>query len=134
MGREGRIETVDHPVRGCVEIPERRILAGEATHVGGNGNSSVGGAMDAVEVIKCLKALKGVGFGGVYEKSTFQCDRRKKGGVQKVTVEILDAGPEGGESRYHCLAEGEDGVKATGNPAGTIRSVLGTVHWGDLDR
>ena len=91
--------------------------------------------MNAAEVVNFLKGLRGVGFSGVYEKSLFECDRTKRNGnVQKVTVAILDAGPEGGQTRYHCFAQADDGANATGNPAGTIESVLATVHWGDLDR
>jgi hypothetical protein len=89
--------------------------------------------MDAIEVINRLKKLSGPRFFEVYEKSTFQCYRNKKtGGVQKVTVEILDAGSDD-ENRYHCIATGDDGSTATGNPASTIEIVLATVHWGELD-
>ncbi len=90
--------------------------------------------MNIVEVINRLKGLPGIGFFEVYEKSTFQCYRKKKSGdVQTVTVEILDAGPED-QARYHCVATGDDGSTATGNPASTIEVVLATLHWGDLDR
>ena len=78
--------------------------------------------------------MKGVGFFEVYEKSAFQCYRKKKSGaVQKVTVEILDAGPDD-QDRYHCVATGDDGSTATGNPASTVETVLAIVHWADLER
>jgi hypothetical protein len=90
--------------------------------------------MDALEVINRLKELSGPRFFEIYEKTTFQCYREKKtGGVQRVTIDILDSGSDG-ENRYHCVATGEDGSTASGNPASTIEIVLMTVHWGDLDR
>ena len=95
--------------------------------------------MNGSEVLKNLKKWSGPGlaFFEVYEKSVFQCYRnRKDGNVQKVTVEILDAGSDGKnpDLRYQCMATADDGSTATGNPASTIEAVLGTVHWGDLDR
>jgi hypothetical protein len=87
-----------------------------------------------MNIVKVINRLKAVGFFEVYEKSTFQCYRKKKSGdVQTVTVEILDAGP-GDQARYQCVATGDDGSTATGNPASTIEAVLATVHWGELDR
>jgi hypothetical protein len=97
--------------------------------------------MDAIEVINHLKELSGPHFFEVYEKTTFQCCREKKGGavaadggcnVQTVTVDIFDSGLEG-EYRYHCIATGDDGAEATGNPGSTIKIVLMTVHWHKLD-
>jgi predicted RNA binding protein YcfA (HicA-like mRNA interferase family) len=88
--------------------------------------------MDYSEMINKLKK---VGFFEVYHKTSFECYReRKSGGVQTVTVEVLDAGSSVQPSlRYHIHAIGEDGKKATGNPADSIDVLLATVHWGDLD-
>lgn len=91
--------------------------------------------MDYSEMINKLKELQGVGFFEVYHKTSFECYReRKSGGVQTVTVEVLDAGPNvHPDSRYHINAIGENGKKATGNPAESIDVLLATVHWWDLD-
>ena len=71
----------------------------------------------------------------VYHKTSFECYRHTKdGGIQTVTVDILDMGPEKGDLRYTCVAKSEDGRMATGNPARSVDEVLPTVHWFDLDR
>lgn len=55
-------------------------------------------------------------------------------GASKVTVEIFDRGPAAGDLRYYAIATRDDGTSATGNPAATVRLVLDTLHWADLDR
>ena len=87
--------------------------------------------MNETEMITELKRF--AGFSEVYHKSCFEAYRNtKKGTVQKVSVEILDAGPEVAE-RYFCSATSGDGKTAAGNPAPTINEVLTFVHWQDLD-
>ncbi len=76
-----------------------------------------------------------VDFFEPYHVTEFQAYRNAKAGhTQKVTVQILDAGPEAGDSRYHCIARSDDGKIASGNPAGRLHLLLPTVHWGDLDK
>jgi len=87
--------------------------------------------MDASEIIA---RLRGEGFFEISEKVTFECCRTKNGGTQRVTVEVFDRGPEGGRLRYHCIARGDDGTLATGNPGSTIEEVFSTLHWNDLNR
>ena len=90
--------------------------------------------MDPLAVIPSL--MKNMpGIQEAYHKISFECYRKTKAGShQKVLVEILDAGPDAGESRYMCVAAAEDGRQASGNPAHSIEVVLAIVHWGDLDR
>lgn len=53
--------------------------------------------------------------------------------VQKVTVEILDAGPNvDPQRRFKCIARAADGRTAAGNSAKTIETALALVHWRDL--
>lgn len=57
----------------------------------------------------------------------------KNGDVQKVTVEILDAGPNvDPQRRFKCIARAENGRTAAGNSAKTIETALALVHWWDL--
>lgn len=89
--------------------------------------------MNETEIIKRLKEV--VGFFKVYHKTSFEGWRRAKNGTeQRVTVDILDAGPEAGGLRYACHATSEDGKMATGNNGPSIDVVLSTVHWHDLDK
>ena len=89
--------------------------------------------MDPRDVMPELKKV--ANFFEVYHTTSFSGYRnRKDGGVQKVLVEIQDAGPVAGEMRYSCVATSEDGRQASGNPGPSIDLVLGTVHWWDLDR
>lgn len=85
---------------------------------------------------KALNFLKKTGiFFEVYHLTTFQCYRNaKKGGVQEVRVEILDAGPEYSGGRYQVFATTKDGKAASGNPMPDIEAALAVVHWGDLDK
>jgi hypothetical protein len=88
--------------------------------------------MDPVSLIPEL--LKVANFFEVYHKTAFKCYRNaKNGAVQEVLVEIQDAGPAAGGSRYSCVATSEDGKVARGNPGPSIDVVLATVHWGELD-
>jgi hypothetical protein len=66
----------------------------------------------------------------------FKCYRNdKQGGVQMVTVELYDAGPDSDpQLRYHCVAKTDTGKSASGNPGPSIAVVLATVHWWDLDK
>lgn len=67
--------------------------------------------------------------------STFEVVRNKKhGGIQIVTVNIFDRGLDVDPYfRYYCVATGDDGATATGNPGESIEAVLSTVHWFALD-
>ena len=57
----------------------------------------------------------------VMPSASFRCFRKdNNGNTQEVEVEILDAGPDDPELRYHCTAKSEDGKTATGNPASII--------------
>ena len=89
--------------------------------------------MNIEKVLTKLK--KHANFFEVYQKTTFSCCRTdKNGNTQKVEVDILDAGPDEPQLRYHCVARSEDGKRATGNPHSTIDMVLMAVHWYDLDK
>lgn len=90
--------------------------------------------MSPVETIAELKKV--AGFSEVYHTTSFRCFRHAKdGGVQEVTVEIYDAGPDVDEDlRYSCAAHSDDGKVASGNPGATIGVALATVHWWDLDK
>jgi len=90
--------------------------------------------VDTSEVISQLKALQGPNFSEVYHKTVFKCHRQKKNGNhQEVTIEIFDAGEEH-HLRYHCVAIGDDGTRAIGNPDRSLETVFATLHWYDLDR
>ena len=68
-----------------------------------------------------------------HEVRTFRAYRNSKdGGVQEVTIEILDAGPTKPDNRYRCVARAGD-KSASGNSAESISTVLAMVHWWDLD-
>ena len=70
----------------------------------------------------------------IYQKFTFEgYHNNKSGDPQKIEIEILDAGPESPEIRYHCTAKTADGKTATGNPASTMNVALHNVHWNELD-
>lgn len=89
--------------------------------------------MNIEKVLAELK--KHANFFEVYQKTTFECFRTDKtGNTQKVEVDILDAGPDDPQLRYHCTARSEDGKTATGNPASSIQTLLYGLHWYDLDK
>jgi len=74
-------------------------------------------------------------FDEVYHKISFQCLRTKNGKNQTVDVDIFDAGPDVHQpARYYCVATLEDGKKAYGNPASTMKQAASIVHWDELDR
>jgi hypothetical protein len=84
-------------------------------------------------VLSELLKQKQIGIFEAYEVRTFRIYRKSKdGGVQEVTIEILDAGPTKPGSRYHCVARAGD-KSASGNSAESISTVLALVHWWDLD-
>lgn len=90
--------------------------------------------MTEAEIIGKLAQVNGV-FEVYHVISTFKFYRKNKaGGVQEVTVQILDAGPESKEHmQYHCFAKADDGRTATGNPDLSIERALSNVHWEHLD-
>ena len=89
--------------------------------------------MDIKEITSRLEQQ--ADFFEVYEViREFEAYRHTKSGEdQKVTVRILDAGPDEGMNRYTVDAESEDGKRATGNAYDTIDMALSGVHWQDLD-
>jgi hypothetical protein len=89
---------------------------------------------DVVDTL--LKLQHGPSFFEAYEVRAFICHRRKHDGeTQRVTVEILDAGPTSTpDRRYRCRAVSEDGRRAAGSHADTIDRALATVRWSDLDQ
>ena len=89
--------------------------------------------MNEVEIMKRLKEV--AGFFEIYHKTSFTGYRNTGSGkTQEVSVDILDAGPEAGDSRYSCCATSDDGKTASGNPGASIDLVLATVHWYNLDK
>ena len=90
--------------------------------------------MNNDDVIRALKKMGGAFE--VYHKTEFLLYRNAKaGGVQEVTVTILDAGENVDRGlRYQAFATTKDGKSAAGNPADSIETVLAILHWGDLDR
>lgn len=74
------------------------------------------------------------GFFEMYEVSTFKGVRKTaEGGMQELTVEGWDAGPDSGGERYAVMATDATGRIATGNPQDILRDALRVVHWFDLD-
>lgn len=70
----------------------------------------------------------------VHHITTYEGYRKLPGGgEQLVTVKVMDAGPDAGKLRYHCIATGENGKAASGNSAESIETVLATMHWYKLD-
>ena len=89
----------------------------------------MGEYFDALAVLK-----ETIGVFEIYQVSTFRMYRKPKGGgVQELTVEVWDAGPQE-PSRYHVIATTEDGREASGNAGSTIQEAIAFVHWGDLDK
>lgn len=89
--------------------------------------------MDIDEIINRLK--KHANISEVHHKTSFHCYHTdKNGNTQEVEVDILDAGPDDPQLRYHCTARSEDGKTATGNPASSLDVLLMGLHWYDLDK
>ena len=76
--------------------------------------------------LETLRGLKDkANFFEVYHVTTFRCFRNaKKGGVQDVTVEVWDAGPDHSSGRYTVVAKSADGHSASGNSAPSIDVAL----------
>ena len=73
-----------------------------------------------------------IGVFEMYQACTFKMYRKTKGGgVQELTVEVWDAGPQE-LSRYHVIATAKDGRAASGNAGSTIQEAIAFVHWGDI--
>jgi hypothetical protein len=78
--------------------------------------------------------LTGAGFFEAYLEKTFVAYRHLKGGgVQTVTIRVLDAGPKDPHSRYQCEAKSDNGKGTSGNAMPTIGDALAVVHWYQLD-
>jgi hypothetical protein len=67
----------------------------------------------------------------IYEVKTFQGYRDS----QLVTIRILDLGAncDTPDYRFICKAEQENGKKARGNGAPTVKEAIEIVHWSNLD-
>jgi hypothetical protein len=93
--------------------------------------------IDIDEAIRLLQGRRGeeIRFFEIYSRHEFKAYRyASSGGVQSVTVTVLDAGPGAGENRYSVSAKAESGVEAHGNNAGTLDEAIAIVHWYELDR
>jgi hypothetical protein len=74
-------------------------------------------------------------FFEVYEVTTYKGFREPQGGgVQEVTVEVWDRGPDFGELRFSVKATDDEERLATGNPGSTLENAIMNVHWFDLDK
>lgn len=89
---------------------------------------------DLDDVLKAIKD-KVPGAFEVYQSLEFFGYRQTPDGrEEKFLVKVLDAGPSGGDQRYHVKVTTESGGSATGNPADDIIGTLIGVHMWDLDR
>ena len=71
-----------------------------------------------------------------YYKSSFMCYRRSKSGLQKVAVDIFDAGTSpklNPKLRYRCEVKREDGLLVSSEEGATIKEALARVPWDKLD-
>ncbi len=88
--------------------------------------------MDVAELLGRVKSA--AGLFEAYEVRTVTGYRNAKdGGVQEVTIQILDAGPDFGGHRHQVIATDEQGRSAAGNPMDSIGDALAVVHWSNLD-
>lgn len=79
--------------------------------------------------------LRQRGFFEMYEVSTFKGYRNTAdGGVQALTVEVWDRGPNSGGERYAVMVTDATGRIETGNPQDDLADALRLVHWRNLDR
>lgn len=83
-----------------------------------------------------LGSLQGAGLREAAQVHTFVAYRSTEdGGEEKVTVEVIDRGPEAISTpgRYSCsVTNGEQ--SASGNTADTIAEAIFIVHWSDLNK
>lgn len=75
--------------------------------------------MNEEDVMKQLKSY--CGMSEVYHKKSFGGYRKAYGKTEKVTVDILDRGPEAGDMRYSCVATTGSGETVTGSPYPSIK-------------
>lgn len=88
--------------------------------------------MPGVEILNLLK--EATGASEAYQVTEYVvCRETRGGGMEEVRIEVRDGGPAMGNLRFSVIAKSEDGRTATGNPAGSLETVLATVHWYDLD-
>jgi hypothetical protein len=81
----------------------------------------------------CSELRKQADIFEAHHVQTFRAYRNSKSrGVQQVTIEILDAGPEKPNNRYQCIATAGD-KSAAGNSAESISTAIALVHWWSLD-
>lgn len=89
--------------------------------------------MDTHEAMSQLKQI--AELSAVYHVTEFHCYRETpEGEIQKVTVRILDAGPEADAGRYLCRAATEDGRAADGNSHDSLPAAIAMVRWWKLDK
>ncbi len=58
---------------------------------------------------------------------------RRDGVVATITIEIEDAGPLAGSTRWHVSAWDEDDHFATGDPDSRLEAAIAGVEWDELD-
>lgn len=89
------------------------------------------------EVARVLEALNGPLVGGseTYHVEPFRTYRTRKddGKGVWVSVDVFDAGPLAGGSRYLVEARDLDGRFATGEARGSLGEALTGLHWRELD-
>jgi hypothetical protein len=71
-----------------------------------------------------------------YHKSSFVCFRHSKSGLQKVAVDIFDAGTSpklNPKLRYRCEVKREDGLLVSSAEEATIKEALARLPWDKLD-
>jgi hypothetical protein len=70
----------------------------------------------------------------VYRQRTYIIERNGPNGKHEVTLEILDAGPNGDPNlRYMCAGISSNGKTTQGNAAGSLKEALALLHWRELD-
>jgi len=83
--------------------------------------------MDEAYVTRLLKSY--CGMSEVCHKSSFfyscyTCYTKKYGSPQKVSVNVIDMGPEAGDERYSCVATTSSGETVTGSSYPSIKYAI----------
>lgn len=89
--------------------------------------------VDTTEVIAYL--VRDTDLSETAQVTTFVGYRPADGGMQEVSVAVLDAGEGVVPDRYAVFARSEDGKVARGNPAATLDEAVSNMaaHWSELD-
>ena len=77
---------------------------------------------DAIEQLDCF-------FSETWHRTEFTA---YTGRGQRITITILDGGPSDPLNRYCVRATAEDGRKASGNNADTVKTALQIVTWAEI--